>query len=115
MSRTSTTRLVAGLAALPFVALSVLGGGLAANATSPVDGDHRVPYCHATHSEKNPFVFIETDKVAVVRAHEKHQDLEDVYPGFWYDDHGTPTWFEGRGDAAFAERGCVGGGGGGHG
>lgn len=105
---TITRRVTAGLAAVPFIALSVLGAGVAANATSPVDGDHKVPYCHATHSAKNPFVYIETDKIAVVKAHAKHQDVEDVYPGFWYDDHGTPTWFEGRGDPDFAENGCTG-------
>lgn len=107
MSTALSRRLVAGAAALPFLAVSVLGAGVAANASAPVGGDHRVPYCHATHSAKNPFVYIETDKLAVVKAHAKHQDEEDVYPGFWYDDHGTPTWFEGRGDPDFAENGCV--------
>ncbi|MFH8251755.1 hypothetical protein ACH3VR_15410 [Microbacterium sp. B2969] len=103
-------RAAVGTAAITFTIALAVGAAAPAFATSPVDGDHRVPYCHATHSETNPYVFIETDKYAVVRAHAKHQDLEDVYPGFWYDDHGTPTWMDGRGDAAFAENGCTSGG-----
>ncbi|WP_395245270.1 hypothetical protein ACGGZK_05550 [Agromyces sp. MMS24-K17] len=109
---TAHRRLVAIAAAVPFLAASVLGTALAANATSPVDGDHKVGYCHATHSAKNPFVYIVTDKIAVIRAHEKHQDDEDVIPAFSYDDHGTVATFDGQGDPSFVENGCTGGGGG---
>ncbi|HYP72997.1 MAG TPA: hypothetical protein VEP72_02850 [Microbacterium sp.] len=103
-------RPVAWAAAVSLTAVVALGSAAPAFASQPVDGSHKVAYCHATHSDKNPYVFIETDKIAVVKAHSKHQDLEDVYPGFWYDDHGTPTWMEGRADASFAENGCESGG-----
>ncbi|MFK4731038.1 hypothetical protein ROT00_15230 [Agromyces mediolanus] len=108
MAERSIRRAVAVLAAVPFAAAALLGAATPAFASSPVDGDHKVPYCHATHSAKNPFVYIETDKLAVVKAHAKHQDEEDVYPGFWYDDHGTAVWMEGRGDPLFALNGCSG-------
>lgn len=105
---TAHRRLIGIVAAVPFAAAMVLGTAMAANATSPVDGDHKVGYCHATHSATNPFVYIVTDKVAVVRAHEKHQDDEDVIPAFSYDDHGAVASFEGQGDPSFVERGCTG-------
>ena len=95
--------------AVPFAAVVALGSAAPAFASKPVDGTHRVAYCHATHSEKNPFVYIETDKLAVVRAHEKHQDDEDVIPAFWYERHGETLWFPGQGDASIiAEGSCDG-------
>ncbi|HEU5223392.1 MAG TPA: hypothetical protein VFU07_06885 [Candidatus Lumbricidophila sp.] len=100
---------VGAIVGVPLFVLGILGAAASATATSPADGDHKVPYCHATHSEKNPYVYIETDKIAVVKAHSMHQDLEDVYPGFWFDDHGTITWFEGQGDPNFALNGCMAG------
>ncbi|GAA1507950.1 hypothetical protein BJ978_001276 [Agromyces terreus] len=106
-------RLTATLAVIPFVALSVLGASAAANATQPgADGSHKVAFCHATHSEKNPYVYIETDNIAVVRAHFKHQDEEDVWPAFSYTWHGETVSYAGSGDdsEAFIERGCQSGG-----
>lgn len=106
MTQRRVRRAIAIAAAVPFAAAALLATATPALASSPVDGDHKVPYCHATHSAKNPFVYIETDKLAVVKAHAKHQDEEDIYPGFWYDDHGTPTWMEGRGDQARLYNNC---------
>lgn len=60
--------------------LILLGGAPSAIASPPPD--HKVTYCHATHSEKNPFVIITTDELAVVKGHQHHQDLEDVIPSF---------------------------------
>ncbi|MRG59239.1 hypothetical protein GE115_05055 [Agromyces sp. CFH 90414] len=104
-------RITAILAAVPFVAVSVLGAAAAANATQPgADGEHKVAFCHATHSETNPYVYIETDNIAVVRAHFKHQDEEDVWPAFSYSWHGEVLSYEGSGNDAFIERGCRSGG-----
>lgn len=103
------SRFIAALAAIPFVAVSVLGASVAANASKPAsDGEHRVAFCHATHSEKNPYVYIETDKVAVVRAHFKHQDEEDVWPAFTYMWHGEEFSYAGSPDGeAFIANGCA--------
>ncbi|GAA1959301.1 hypothetical protein [Agromyces allii] len=107
----SKRRITAILAAVPFVALSVLGGAAAANATQdPPGDDHKVAFCHATHSEKNPYVYIETDNIAVVRAHFKHQDQEDVWPAFTYSWKGEVVSYAGSGNDAFIERGCRSGG-----
>ncbi len=110
MTMPISRRIAAFAGATALAAVAVLGAASPAFATKPAsDGEHKVPYCHATHSEKNPYVFIETDKIAVVRAHNKHQDLEDHYPSFVYlDTDGVEKFFEGRGDGQFAENGCVG-------
>lgn len=100
------------LAAVPFVAVSVLGASVAANATQPgAEGEHKVAFCHATHSETNPYVYIETDNIAVVRAHFKHQDEEDVWPAFSYTWHGETVSYEGSDMDWFIEGGCAYGGG----
>ena len=106
-------RLIATLAVVPFAALGVLGTAAAANATQPGDdGTHRVAFCHATHSETNPYVYIETDNIAVVRAHFTHQDDEDVWPTFSYSWHGEVFSYEGSpGAQSFIDNGCQGGGG----
>ena len=39
----------------------------------------RTQYCHATHSESNPFVLITTNNNALW-AHRRHQDEEDIIP-----------------------------------
>ncbi|GAA5201014.1 hypothetical protein GCM10025773_20120 [Microbacterium jejuense] len=105
-------RSVALAAAVSLTAVVALGSAAPALASQPVDGSHRVAYCHATHSAKNPFVFIETDKTAVIRAHEKHQDDEDIIPAFWYQDRdGNLAWFPGQGDSTqIGDRTCEGGG-----
>lgn len=106
-------RLTATAFALPFVAVSVLGTGLAANATKPTsDGEHKVAFCHATHSEKNPYVPIETDKIAVIMAHFKHQDEEDIWPAFTYvNDEGVEVEYPGSpGSADFNFDDCTDGG-----
>jgi len=88
-----------------------IAGASPAFASKPVDGAHRVAYCHATHSETNPFVYIETDKDAIIRAHYKHQDIEDVIPSFWYMWDGQLQFFPGQGDASMIGDGtCEGGG-----
>jgi hypothetical protein len=87
-----------------------IAGASPAFASKPVDGAHRVAYCHATHSTTNPFVYIETDKDAVIRAHYKHQDVEDVIPSFWYEWDGELLWFPGQGDTSMIGDGtCEGG------
>jgi hypothetical protein len=103
-------RLAASLAVIPFVALSVLGVSGAANATQPgAEGTHKVAFCHATHSESNPYVYIETDNIAVVQAHYTHQDDEDVWPAFSYTWKGETVSYEGSGADAeeFIANGCV--------
>lgn len=100
MSVHLSRRAAAIAVAVPFAAVVALGGAAPAFASKPVDGTHKVAYCHATHSEKNPYVYIDTDKVAVVRAHEKHQDEEDVIPAFWYEWDGELLWFPGQGDSS---------------
>ncbi|ANJ28319.1 hypothetical protein [Agromyces aureus] len=103
----SKRRITAILAAVPFVAVSVFGASVAANASKPTpDGEHRIAFCHATHSEKNPYVYIETDKIAVVRAHFKHQDEEDVWPAFSYTSKGEVISFAGSGRDDFIASGC---------
>jgi len=101
-------RVVALLAAVPFAALGALGVATSATASQP-SNDHKVTYCHATHSETNPYVIITTDKIAVVRAHQNHQDLEDVIPAFdWWLAGATGT-FAGQGENpdAFIANGCM--------
>ncbi|SFR91445.1 hypothetical protein SAMN05428970_3798 [Agromyces sp. CF514] len=101
-------RITAILATVPFVAVGVIGTAAAANATQdPPGGDHKVAFCHATHSETNPYVYIETDNIAVVRAHFKHQDHEDVWPAFTYSWKGQIVSYAGSDNDAFIERGCV--------
>jgi hypothetical protein len=88
-------RAVALAAAAPFAVVIGLGVASPAFATSPVDGSHKVTFCHATGSKTNPYVIITTDKIAVVQAHSKHQNDEDMWPMFTYDDHGTPVNLDG--------------------
>lgn len=48
-----------------------------ASATTQTIPSHKVGICHATGSEKNPYVFIVVDKNAT-DAHKNHQDRRDV-------------------------------------
>jgi len=59
----------------------------------------KITFCHATHSETNPFVKITTSVNAFFRSgHDKHQDLEDVYPTFSYVKKGKTYTVEANGD-----------------
>ena len=101
-------RAAALIAAVPLVALSVFGVATSATASQP-SNDHKVTYCHATHSETNPYVIITTDKVAVLMANQNHQDLEDVMTAFGWWLAGASGHFAGQGDnpEAFIANGCV--------
>jgi hypothetical protein len=103
-------RITAILAAVPFAAIAALGVGSSASASPPPD--HKVTYCHATHSETNPFVVITTDELAVVRGHQNHQDFEDVIPPFdWALPNSSGSFAGlnwGPGSQAFIDNGCVG-------
>src|SRR5437867_8569928 len=45
------------------------------------NGDHKITICHATGSEKNPYVEITVDEHAVDdRGHDHHQDGRDMIP-----------------------------------
>ncbi|MDE0545047.1 hypothetical protein [Microbacterium sp. C7(2022)] len=96
MSIRMSKRVAAMGAVVPLTAALALAGASPALASQPVDGSHKVAYCHATHSAKNPYVYIETDKVAVIRAHEKHQNDEDIIPAFTYVWDGDTVVFPGQ-------------------
>ena len=85
-----------------------LGVATSATASQP-SNDHKVTYCHATHSETNPYVIITTDKVAVLMANQNHQDLEDVMTAFGWWLAGASGHFAGQGGnpEAFIANGCV--------
>ena len=111
MHTRASRRATALASAVSLTAVVALGSAAPAFASKPADGTHKVAYCHATHSAKNPYVYIETDKLAVVGAHEKHQDDEDIIPAFWYERHGEVLWFPGNGDASQIGDGTCDGGG----
>jgi hypothetical protein len=69
----------------------------------------KITFCHATHSEKNPFVKLTTSVNAFFRSgHDKHQDLEDIYPAFSYIKHGKTYTVEARGDQSLLQyKDCV--------
>ena len=85
--------------------------GIAPSAMASPPPDHQVTYCHATHSEKNPFVVITTDEIAVVAGHQNHQDFEDVIPPFDWALPNTSGHFDGLnwgpGAEDFIANGCV--------
>jgi hypothetical protein len=91
--------------------LALMGGASSALASPPPD--HKVTYCHATHSEKNPFVVVTTDELAVVAGHQNHQDFEDVIPPFDWALPNSSGHFNGLnwgpGAADFIKNGCVAG------
>ncbi|MBM7831081.1 hypothetical protein JOE59_001786 [Agromyces cerinus] len=64
----------------------------------------KITFCHATHSETNPFVKLTTSVSAFFRSgHDKHQDLEDIYPAFSYIKHGKTYTVEARGDQSLLQ------------
>ncbi|MBT8197706.1 MAG: hypothetical protein KJO84_04300 [Acidimicrobiia bacterium] len=67
---------------IALLAASLLVLSLAGSATAaPTDkgGDHKVTVCHATGSEKNPWVLITVNVAATNgRGHEIHQDGADL-------------------------------------
>jgi hypothetical protein len=68
-----TLTLAAAVASLTLVSA---GAAVATDSQNQSDKNHKVGICHATGSEKNPYVFINVDKHAV-KAHSKHQDGRD--------------------------------------
>ena len=72
----------------------------------------KVKFCHATGSESNPFVLIETSVNAFYQAgHDTHQDGRDIVPPFSYKKKGQTISFPGlnwdaTGQAIFSN-GCV--------
>ena len=104
-------RIIAMAAVLPLALLGAVG--MATSATASPPPDHKVTYCHATHSAKNPFVVITTDELAVVRGHQDHQDSEDVIPPFDWALPDSSGHFDGLNwgsdGAWFIANGCVGG------
>lgn len=73
--------------------------------------EHKVTLCHATHSETNPFVAITVDVAsAKFRAHDAHQDNEDIIPAFTVAD-GYPFDYPGKnldnGGQEFLDNGCA--------
>ena len=90
--------------------LALLGSAPAALASPPPD--HKVTYCHATHSEKNPFVIVTSDELSVVRGHQNHQDFEDVIPPFDWALPNSSGHFDGLnwgpGAQDFIDNGCQG-------
>lgn len=92
-------RVIAGISATAFTIVMAAGAAAPAFATKPTPGDltHKVTFCHATHSETNPYVIITTDKIGVLQAHIAHQDLEDAWPSFEYwDENGEVATFDGH-------------------
>ena len=72
----------------------------------------KVQFCHATGSENNPYVFIDTSVNAFFNAgHDTHQNFEDIVPPFSYLKQGEIIEFPGLNwDAAgqaFLENGCL--------
>ena len=64
----------------------------------------KITFCHATHSETNPFVKLTTSVSAFFRSgHDKHQDLEDIYPTFSYVKHGKTYTVTERGDQSLLQ------------
>ena len=51
-----------------------------AQATQPVNGEHKVWVCHATSSAKNPYVLIHIDQAGWDNGHIKHLDTGDLGP-----------------------------------
>ncbi|UDF14135.1 LPXTG cell wall anchor domain-containing protein [Antiquaquibacter oligotrophicus] len=71
----------------------------------------KIEFCHATGSEQNPYVLLETSVNAFFQAgHDTHQNFEDIVPPFSYVKQGQVINFPGLNwDAegqAFFEQGC---------
>lgn len=95
--RTGRT-LVALIAA---VGLTLGAGALAANADpGGVNSNpgNKIGICHATSSEKNPWVFNSPNANGVVSGHAgaSHQDGRDIIPAFWYNAGGELQFFPGQ-------------------
>jgi len=57
--------------------LAGIGSPLLATGAADAKPADKVTICHATHSEKNPFVIITVSENAA-NAHDNHQDDEDL-------------------------------------
>ena len=67
----------------------------------------KVTICHATGSEKNPYVIITPSKQGVLNGHVGHQDGRDIIPSFTYVEDGVTKTFPGQGDVSLMATGCV--------
>ena len=94
----------------------LMAGGLATSpafAAGDTPPDHRHTICHATGSEKNPFVEITPAKAGVVNGHSgnSHQSGDDIIPPFTHEKKGETIHHPGQnwdaqGQANF-DAGCV--------
>jgi hypothetical protein len=94
----------------------LMAGGLATSpafAAGDTPPDHRHTICHATGSEKNPFVEITPAKAGVVNGHSgnSHQSGDDIIPPFSHEKKGETIHHPGQnwgaqGQATF-DAGCV--------
>jgi hypothetical protein len=82
------------LAVLAIAAAGTLGVAAPAQATQP-QATHKIGFCHATGSATNPYVYITTDKIAVIKGHASHQDGRDIIPRFTYEFQGASYLFGG--------------------
>ncbi|SDQ13855.1 hypothetical protein [Leucobacter chromiiresistens] len=57
---------------------------------------NKVTLCHATGSEKNPYVSITVNANGTANGHIGHQDGRDIIPPFTYNDHGEEGSFGGQ-------------------
>ncbi|WP_225755372.1 hypothetical protein [Actinotalea sp. Marseille-Q4924] len=65
----------------------------------------KVPLCHATGSETNPYVFIEVSVAAFFQAgHIDHED--DIFDSFTYVKHGETLTVDAQGDLSLLENEC---------
>jgi hypothetical protein len=84
-------RRLAGLVAL-IVSLSMLGVSPVAATKGP---DHKVPLCHRTASDSNPYVFIEVDVASLpahlnnLPGHPRKHGRDDFLPSAWQIAHRT--------------------------
>lgn len=94
MPLTSTIKKNGATALLTLGACGFMAAGVATSpalATPPSgDNSHKVTICHATGSDKNPFVTITVDKASIIEGHGEHQDQRDIIPAF--------TFEKGKGD-----------------
>lgn len=89
MPLTSTIKKNGATALLTLGACGFMAAGVATSpalATPPSgDNSHKVTICHATGSDKNPFVTITVDKASIIEGHGEHQDQRDIIPAFTFE------------------------------